>query len=69
MLEEYQEEGSSPGVFESQLLFSVKNVASHFPFQFSNPTFGSWYVWAYIAVTASSARLPAITFFVIINKY
>ncbi len=69
MLEEYHEEGSFPGVFEFQLLFSVKNVASHFPFQFSNPTFGSWYVWAYIAVTASSARLPAITFFVIINKY
>lgn len=30
MLEEYQEEGSSPGVFESQLLFSVKKQYYNF---------------------------------------
>ena len=37
MLEEYHEEGSFPGVFEFQLLFSVKNVASHFSFPILEP--------------------------------
>ena len=52
---------------EYQQILSTK-ICQHLP-NSRTPTFGSWYVWAYIAVTASSARLPAITFFVIINKY
>lgn len=74
MFEEDQDVGSlleRSIVVNSLSLDVLLNVERDLPAssQFSNPTFGSWYVWAYIAVTASSARLPAITFFVIINKY
>lgn len=74
MFEEDQDVGSlleRSIVVNSLSLDVLLNVERDLPasFQFSNPTFGSWYVWAYIAVAASSARLPAITFFFIINKY
>lgn len=67
MFEEDQDVGSlleRSIVVNSLSLDVLLNVERDLPasFQFSNPTFGSWYVWAYIAVAASSARLPAITF-------